>query len=134
MNRSDNKGRVSGLIPSNKGFVVHYQGYPSSTSRAIQNLRGSESILKEVLFRRASLLSRIPEACYFKGMANYRHFVPVHADIGKRKRKNCSEMEEPYFQRKCGLMDLDLKDVMMLLPPLFSIKYVPKYCNFTLAE
>ncbi|CAK7351063.1 unnamed protein product [Dovyalis caffra] len=69
----------------------------------------------------ADIIARIPKAYYFKGMADYQHVVPVHADIGKRKRKNCSEIEEPHFQTKSGLMDLGPKDVMMLLPPFFSV-------------
>jgi hypothetical protein len=40
------EGKVSGLIPRNEGFAVHYPSYPSSTSRAIQTLGGTESILK----------------------------------------------------------------------------------------
>ncbi|KAJ4715492.1 general transcription factor 3C polypeptide 5-like [Melia azedarach] len=39
-------GKVSGNLPSSEVFAVHYPGYPSSTSRAIQTLGGSESILK----------------------------------------------------------------------------------------
>ncbi|KAH9717978.1 transcription factor IIIC subunit 5 [Citrus sinensis] len=39
-------GKVSGNLPSNEVFAVHYPGYPSSTSRAIQTLGGSEAILK----------------------------------------------------------------------------------------
>ena len=40
------EGKVSGLIPSKEGFAVHYPGYPSSISRAIQTLGGTGSILK----------------------------------------------------------------------------------------
>ncbi|XP_031272616.1 general transcription factor 3C polypeptide 5-like [Pistacia vera] len=39
-------GTVSGNLPSNETFAVHYPGYPSSISRAIQTLGGTESILK----------------------------------------------------------------------------------------
>lgn len=39
-------GKVSGNLPSNEVFAVHYPGYSSSTSRAIQTLGGSEAILK----------------------------------------------------------------------------------------
>ncbi|XP_020538055.1 general transcription factor 3C polypeptide 5 isoform X1 [Jatropha curcas] len=40
-------GKVSGTIPNNEAFAVHYPGYPSSMSRAIQTLGGQESILKQ---------------------------------------------------------------------------------------
>ncbi|XP_065860853.1 uncharacterized protein [Euphorbia lathyris] len=39
-------GEVSGIIPSNEVFTVYYPGYPSSMSRAIQTLGGTEAILK----------------------------------------------------------------------------------------
>ncbi|KAK3204528.1 hypothetical protein Dsin_018574 [Dipteronia sinensis] len=39
-------GTVSGYLPSNEAFAVHYPGYPSSTSRAIQTLGGTQSIIK----------------------------------------------------------------------------------------
>ncbi|KAJ6420407.1 hypothetical protein OIU84_027864 [Salix udensis] len=163
------EGKVSGLIPSKEGFAVYYPGYPSSTSRAIQTLGGTESILKarssqsnklELYFRpedpyshpvsgelrschsmllkisrkkkdsssindakeeskefHADIVARIPEAYYFEGMADYQHVVPVHADNARRKRKN---------HKKHGLMDLGPEDVMMLSPPLFSLKDVPE--------
>ncbi|KAI5583146.1 hypothetical protein POPTR_007G145000v4 [Populus trichocarpa] len=162
------EGKVSGLIPRNEGFAVHYPGYPSSTSRAIQTLGGTESILKarssqsntlELYFRpedpyshpvsgelrschsmllkitkkkksspindakqetdefHADIVARIPEAYYFEGMADYEHVVPVHADVGRKRWKNC---------KKPGLMDLGPDDVMMLPPPLFSLKDVPE--------
>ncbi|KAJ6865726.1 general transcription factor 3C polypeptide 5-like isoform X2 [Populus alba x Populus x berolinensis] len=172
------EGKVSGLIPSKEGFAVHYPGYPSSISRAIQTLGGTGSILKarssqsnklELYFRpedpyshsvsgelrschsmllkisrkkknsspvndakeeseefHADIVARIPEAYYFEGMADYQHVVPVHADIAMRKRKNPSEMEEPHFQKKHGLIDMGPEDVMMLSPPLFSLKDVPE--------
>ncbi|KAJ9173931.1 hypothetical protein P3X46_017015 [Hevea brasiliensis] len=39
-------GKVSGIIPSNEAFAVHYPGYPSSMSRAVQTLGGTQAILK----------------------------------------------------------------------------------------
>ncbi|XP_021626776.1 general transcription factor 3C polypeptide 5 isoform X4 [Manihot esculenta] len=39
-------GKVSGIIPGNEAFAVHYPGYPSSMSRAIQTLGGTQAILK----------------------------------------------------------------------------------------
>ncbi|KAJ6865719.1 hypothetical protein NC652_037284 [Populus alba x Populus x berolinensis] len=167
------EGKVSGLIPSKEGFAVHYPGYPSSISRAIQTLGGTGSILKarssqsnklELYFRpedpyshsvsgelrschsmllkisrkkknsspvndakeeseefHADIVARIPEE-----WLTYQHVVPVHADIAMRKRKNPSEMEEPHFQKKHGLIDMGPEDVMMLSPPLFSLKDVPE--------
>ena len=39
-------GTVSGELPSNEAFAVHYPGYPSSTSRAVDSLGGPQAILK----------------------------------------------------------------------------------------
>ncbi|PIA40884.1 hypothetical protein AQUCO_02400147v1 [Aquilegia coerulea] len=39
-------GTVSGILPENVGFAVHYPGYPSSTARAIETLGGSQGIQK----------------------------------------------------------------------------------------
>ncbi|CAI0572499.1 unnamed protein product [Linum tenue] len=39
-------GRVAGTLPSNEVFAVHYPGYPSSTSRAIQTLGGTKAIVE----------------------------------------------------------------------------------------
>ena len=39
-------GTISGLLPESQGFLVHYPGYPSSTSRAVDTLGGIQGILK----------------------------------------------------------------------------------------
>ncbi|THG16596.1 hypothetical protein TEA_014459 [Camellia sinensis var. sinensis] len=53
-----------------------------------------------------------------------KHIVAVHADVAQRKKRNWADME-PQFE-KCGLMDVDQEDLMILVPPLFSIKDVPE--------
>lgn len=40
------EGTISGNFPSTEAFAVHYPGYPSSTTRAVETLGGSEGILK----------------------------------------------------------------------------------------
>ncbi|GMI76504.1 hypothetical protein like AT3G49410 [Hibiscus trionum] len=204
------EGRVSGKLPSNEAFAVHYPGYPKTTARAIQTLGGTEGILKarsslsnrlELHFRPedpfshptfgdlrpcntlllkiskkkcsngqtaetssklhgcstsgvtdsenpgqppqvevqrpeedeeeeetelcADIVSRVPEAYNFDGMADYQHVLPVHADAARKRKRNWEEMEEPSFE-KGGFMDVDQEDVMMILPPLFSPKDVPE--------
>jgi hypothetical protein len=42
-------GRLSGLLPESESFAVHYPGYPSSPSRAIQTLGGLSAIAKVLL-------------------------------------------------------------------------------------
>ncbi|MED6193816.1 hypothetical protein PIB30_022864 [Stylosanthes scabra] len=39
-------GTISGVLPQNQGFVVHYPGYPSTLSRAVDTLGGIQGILK----------------------------------------------------------------------------------------
>lgn len=39
-------GTISGYLPSAETFAVHFPGYPSSSSRAMETLGGSEGILK----------------------------------------------------------------------------------------
>ncbi|CAL5192041.1 unnamed protein product [Lathyrus oleraceus] len=39
-------GTISGVLPEPHGFLVHYPGYPSSASRAIDTLGGTQGILK----------------------------------------------------------------------------------------
>ncbi|GMQ07395.1 hypothetical protein CsSME_00051599 [Camellia sinensis var. sinensis] len=69
----------------------------------------------------ADIVARVSEAYYFN---DYQHIVVVHADVVQRKKRNWADME-PQFE-KCGLMDVDQKDLMILVPPLFSIKDVPE--------
>jgi len=41
-------GTATGCLPSAKVFAVHYPAYPSSMSRAIETLGGSDTIAKVV--------------------------------------------------------------------------------------
>lgn len=40
------EGTVSGCIPSNEAFAVHYPAYPSSMARAIETLGGTQALRK----------------------------------------------------------------------------------------
>ncbi|PSS35759.1 General transcription factor 3C polypeptide like [Actinidia chinensis var. chinensis] len=207
-------GTISGNFPSAEAFAVHYPGYPSSTTRAVETLGGSEGILKarslqsnklELHFRpedpyshpafgelhpcnsfllriskkigrngqsaednriskclseddihlsqkscpesvrtdqvdecesasqlpeevqedlSADIVTRISEAYQFNGMVDYQHVLAVHANVTRRKKRNWADME-PQFE-KGSLMDVDQEDLMILVPPLFSIKDVPE--------
>ncbi|KAK4769456.1 hypothetical protein SAY86_027606 [Trapa natans] len=72
----------------------------------------------------ADVVTRISEAYSFKGMVDYQHVVAVHAENSRRKKRSWSEVEQQKFE-KIGFMDMDNEDVMLLVPPLFSIKDVP---------
>ncbi|XP_050237708.1 uncharacterized protein LOC126687258 [Mercurialis annua] len=170
-------GEVSGIIPNKEAFAVHYPGYPSSMSRAIQTLGGADAILKarssqsnklELYFRpedpyshpasgelracnnlllklskkknkdesesqvhhveelSADIVAHIHEAYHFDGMVDYQHVVAVHADAAAQKKKrNWTEMEEEPRFGKAGFMGMDQEDVMILVPPLFTMKDMP---------
>ncbi|XVF12713.1 hypothetical protein REPUB_Repub08aG0143100 [Reevesia pubescens] len=55
------------------------------------------------------------------GMVDYQHVVAVHADAARKRERNWAEAEEPPFEKR-GFMDVDQKEVIMILPPLFSPK------------
>ncbi|XP_016447969.2 uncharacterized protein LOC107773035 isoform X1 [Nicotiana tabacum] len=201
-------GSVSGILPINKVFVVHYPAYPSSMERAVETLGGIQGIVKartsqsnklELHFRpedpyshpafgelkhsnnfllkisktkvrdvdsscgisrqssispvnreqenshslaaqkvnesrclsatnlqehlSANIVSHVAEAYHFNGMVDYQHVLAVHADVARRKKRQWAEVE-PKFE-KGGLMDVDQEDLMILLPPLFSLKDIP---------
>ncbi|XP_010247586.1 PREDICTED: general transcription factor 3C polypeptide 5, partial [Nelumbo nucifera] len=217
-------GTISGTLPEAKVFAVHYPGYPSSTSRAVETLGGPEAITKvrssqsnclELRFRpedpyshpafgelhRCSgfllkiskkkfsadqnavassimskclskdatssvpvpcdseskeveernlpeiestssnkdkevqmhkkmlinlyvdIVARVSEAYQFNGMVDYQHVLAVHGDVARRKRRWVEV--EPRFE-KGGLIDIDLEDLMMLVPPIFSPKNIPE--------
>uniref|UniRef100_A0A2P2LEA2 General transcription factor 3C polypeptide 5-like n=1 Tax=Rhizophora mucronata TaxID=61149 RepID=A0A2P2LEA2_RHIMU len=70
----------------------------------------------------ADIVARLPEAYHFEGMVDYQHVIAVHADAARRKKMDRLEMEN----ERAGLMDLDQDDLMILVPPLFSLKDIPE--------
>ncbi|KAK1317428.1 hypothetical protein QJS10_CPA05g02360 [Acorus calamus] len=71
----------------------------------------------------ADIVAKVPQAYHFNGMVDYQYVLPVHA-TKSRRRKRESDETEPRFEEG-GLMDIDQDDVMMLLPPFFSLKDSP---------
>lgn len=63
------EGSVSGTLPNNEAFAVHYPGYPKSTSRAIQILGGAEGILKANF-----ILPFLVNFYYFQGLKRILFF------------------------------------------------------------
>lgn len=72
-------GKVSGIIPSKEAFAVHYPGYPSSTSRAIQTLGGTQSILKARTTSPQSTPINNKLELYFRPEDPYSH--PITGDL-----------------------------------------------------
>uniref|UniRef100_A0A0D9V1P2 Transcription factor IIIC subunit 5 HTH domain-containing protein n=2 Tax=Leersia perrieri TaxID=77586 RepID=A0A0D9V1P2_9ORYZ len=67
---------------------------------------------------RAQVVARVRNAYHFEGMSDFQHVVPVHAAaMRKRKHSECPTNNED--------LRTDNEDVMMLVPPLFSIKDKP---------
>ncbi|KAL2507207.1 Transcription factor IIIC [Forsythia ovata] len=60
----------------------------------------------------------------FQRLIIFTHVLAVHADVARRRKRKWAEVE-PQFE-KGGLMDVDQEDLMILVPPLFSIKDVPE--------
>uniref|UniRef100_A0A7N0VG28 Uncharacterized protein n=1 Tax=Kalanchoe fedtschenkoi TaxID=63787 RepID=A0A7N0VG28_KALFE len=209
-------GTVSGVLPTSEVFAVNYPGYPSTTSRAIETLGGTEGIIKartsqtlalhfrpedpyshpvigrlhscnnfllklskktssvrneddvsgenpstssvrcnekalspgQLVFDPtvnqpetieedqdlghdedkseicADIVAQVSEEYCFDGMADYQHVLAVHADAAQTKKRKWADME-PHFQ-KSGIIDLDRDDLLMILPPFFSIKDTPE--------
>ncbi|XP_052173802.1 uncharacterized protein LOC127789077 [Diospyros lotus] len=89
-------GTISGNLPSAQAFAVHYPGYPSSTTRAVETLGGSNGILKA----RSSQSNKLE--LHFRPEDPYSH--PAFANLcpsnnfllklSKRKDKNDDNTED----------------------------------------
>ncbi|KAM7520307.1 hypothetical protein LguiB_019269 [Lonicera macranthoides] len=72
----------------------------------------------------ADVIASVSEAYHFNGMVDYQHVPAVHADAARKKKRNWADVE-PQFEKR-GLMDVDQEDLMIILPPLFSLKDMPE--------
>ncbi|KAJ9550194.1 hypothetical protein OSB04_014239 [Centaurea solstitialis] len=129
-------GTFTGVLPNSKLFAVNYPGYPSSMDRAMATLGGAQGIAKDDEAQvskgpedkiYADIVGRVSEAYYFNGMVDYQHVLAVHADVVRRKKRNWADVE-PQFEKR-GLIDADQEDLMILLPPLFSVKNITRKCG-----
>ncbi|MBA0583767.1 hypothetical protein Gorai_014611 [Gossypium raimondii] len=94
------EGRVSGTLPKDEAFAVHYPGYPKTTSRAIQTLGGTEGILKANLI--LPFLARISQSnrleLHFRPEDPYSHpafgeISPCNNLLLKISKKKCSNRQ-----------------------------------------
>jgi len=71
----------------------------------------------------ADIIARVENTYNFEGMADYQYVLAVHVDAAKRgqKRRNAEE----HFEKRT-LTDMEQEELMMLVPPLFSIKDIPE--------
>ncbi|WVZ78429.1 hypothetical protein U9M48_026141 [Paspalum notatum var. saurae] len=72
----------------------------------------------------AEVVARVRTAYNFDGMADFQHVVPVHAAQMKKRKRSGSENDNENLDNT-GLQETDGGDVMMLVPPLFSVKDRP---------
>ncbi|KAK9288664.1 hypothetical protein L1049_017125 [Liquidambar formosana] len=100
-------GSVSGFLPSTEAFAVHYPGYPSSMSRAIETLGGTEGIVKVRSLQSNKLeLHFRPEDPYSHPAFGELH--PCNNLLLKISKKNSSEdqrVEVSNRTSKCPLAD-----------------------------
>lgn len=71
---------------------------------------------------RADLVARVDHAYTFDGMVDYQYVLAAHADSARKKKK---KRIDPRFD-KGSLIDIEQDDLMMLIPPLFSLKDIPE--------
>ncbi|KAL6659253.1 hypothetical protein ACP70R_003293 [Stipagrostis hirtigluma subsp. patula] len=75
---------------------------------------------------RADVVARVRTAYRFDGMADFQHVVPVHAaEIRKRKCSDWQNDKDILSRGKTGRLETDDGAVLMLIPPLFSVKDKP---------
>ncbi|WVZ78415.1 hypothetical protein U9M48_026128, partial [Paspalum notatum var. saurae] len=72
----------------------------------------------------AEVVARVRTTYNFDGMADFQHVVPVHAAQMKKRKRSGSENDNENLDNT-GLQETDGGDVMMLVPPLFSVKDRP---------
>ncbi|OMO87902.1 Transcription factor IIIC, subunit 5 [Corchorus capsularis] len=98
------EGRVSGTLPDEESFAVHFPGYPKTTARAIETLGGTEGILKT----RSSKSNKLE--LYFRPEDPYSH--PTFGElrpcnnlllkISKKKSSNGQSAEASSKLQECS--------------------------------
>uniref|UniRef100_A0A0E0C324 Transcription factor IIIC subunit Tfc1/Sfc1 triple barrel domain-containing protein n=1 Tax=Oryza meridionalis TaxID=40149 RepID=A0A0E0C324_9ORYZ len=134
-------GAVSGAIPAAEAFAVHYPGYPSSPARAAQTLGGLPAIAKvrgsdpgarlELRFRPEDPYChptfgepRVSAGLVLRLSRPKGGTAPPRAEVVARVR-NAYHFEGQRAERHLFDEMPHNEDVMMLVPPLFSIKDKP---------
>ncbi|KAL1553844.1 general transcription factor 3C polypeptide 5-like [Salvia divinorum] len=70
----------------------------------------------------ADVVARVSEEYHFNGMVDYQHVLAVHANATRRKKRNLVDMEA----ESGDPVNVDQDDLMILVPPLFSLKGQPQ--------
>ncbi|XP_057806849.1 uncharacterized protein LOC131021609 isoform X1 [Salvia miltiorrhiza] len=72
----------------------------------------------------ADIVARVSEEYHFNGMVDYQHVLAVHADATRRKKRNLAAIEPE--SENADPVNVDQDDLMILVPPLFSLKVRPQ--------
>ncbi|KAF8391825.1 hypothetical protein HHK36_022163 [Tetracentron sinense] len=116
-------GTVSGVLPDTEAFAVHYPGYPSSSSRAVETLGGPEAILKA-----RSLQSNCLEL-HFRPEDPYSHpafgeLRPCNSLLLKISKNICREDQDSVISKsisKCASTDMSNSDPIPCYPESVEI-------------
>ncbi|XP_024544941.1 general transcription factor 3C polypeptide 5 isoform X2 [Selaginella moellendorffii] len=68
----------------------------------------------------AEIIAHVEDSYVFDGMADYQYVLAVHSNGSSEKKSKQTK------QRFGSLMDMEEEDLMILVPPLFSIKDMPE--------
>eukprot|EP00249_Psilotum_nudum_P021284 c28050_g1_i2 orf=454-2187(-) len=68
----------------------------------------------------ADIVARVEQSYEFVGMADYQYVVPVHTDWSRKKQRR----SEQFYEK--DLVNTEQEEVMILVPPLFSMKDMPE--------
>lgn len=71
----------------------------------------------------AEIVAKVNESYNFFGMSDYQYVRPVHAKLArKRKYRHLGNFQN----EQGGLLDMEQEEIMVLPPPLFSVKDMPE--------
>ncbi|XP_057824264.2 uncharacterized protein LOC131036397 isoform X2 [Cryptomeria japonica] len=107
-------------IPGSENFVLGSSNELDTSDNDEIDTSPAQDSTKEEL--RADIVARVDHAYSFDGMVDYQYVLAVHAETSRNKKKGHID---PGFE-KGTLMDIEQDDLMMLVPPLFSLKDMPE--------
>ncbi|KAK1388933.1 general transcription factor 3C polypeptide 5-like [Heracleum sosnowskyi] len=119
-------GSVSGVLPSTKLFAVHYPGYPSSITRAVETLGGTDGIVKA----RSSQLNKLelrfrPEDPYsHPAFGELYHCNSFLLKISKNRVEETSSAVDMENTSKSMLADTNNQDPNISFPESLETEHI----------
>ncbi|KAL2652989.1 hypothetical protein R1flu_021117 [Riccia fluitans] len=71
-------------------------------------------------FVRAEIVAKVEHTYSFEGMTDYQYVIAIHAENNRGHKRKGSHQE------RGSLLDMEQGELMMLVPPLFSVKDLPE--------